>query len=108
TIDPLATLIDQAPPVLNSQVQTSDAIATWAQRTAAIMAQFQAQDAALRDLLTQGSSGVEEGRAMLERVGPAVPVLFANLVSLGDIAYVYRHDIEQILVLLPQGIAVMA
>jgi phospholipid/cholesterol/gamma-HCH transport system substrate-binding protein len=108
TIDPLAALIDQAPPVLNSQVQTADAIATWAHRTAAITAQFQAQDAALRDLLTQGSAGLEEGRAMFDRVAPAVPVLFANLVSLGDIAYVYRHDIEQILVLLPQGIAVMA
>ncbi|OBK16454.1 MCE family protein [Mycobacterium asiaticum] len=108
TIDPLTTLIDQSPPVLNSQVQTSDAIATWAHRTAAIMAQFQAQDAALRDLLTQGSSGLEEGRAMFDRVAPAVPTLMANLVSLGDIAFVYRHDIEQILVLLPHGIAVMA
>lgn len=108
TVDPLSTLIDQAPTVLNTQVQTSDAIAAWAHRTAAITAQFQAQDAALRDLLTQGSSGLEEGRAMFDRVAPAVPVLFANLVSLGDIAYVYRHDIEQILVLLPQGIAVMA
>ncbi|QLL05760.1 MCE family protein [Mycobacterium vicinigordonae] len=107
-VGPLTTLIDQAPPVLNSQVQTADAIATWAHRTAAITAQFQAQDAALRDLLRQGSSGLEEGRAMFDRVAPAVPVLFANLVSLGDIAFVYRHDIEQILVLLPQGIAVMA
>ncbi|OBJ86580.1 MCE family protein [Mycobacterium asiaticum] len=108
TINPLTTLIDQSPPVLNSQVQTSDAIATWAHRTAAIMAQFQAQDAALRDLLTQGSSGLEEGRALFDRVAPAVPTLMANLVSLGDIALVYRHDIEQILVLLPHGIAVMA
>lgn len=108
TIDPLTALIDQSPPVLNSQVQTSDAIAAWAHRTAAIMAQFQAQDAALRDLLTQGSSGLEEGRAMFDRVAPAVPTLMANLVSLGDIAFVYRHDIEQILVLLPHGIAVMA
>ncbi|OBI91961.1 MCE family protein [Mycobacterium asiaticum] len=108
TIDPLTTLIDQSPPVLNSQVQTSDAIATWAHRTVAIMAQFQAQDAALRDLLTQGSSGLEEGRALFDRVAPAVPTLMANLVSLGDIAFVYRHDIEQILVLLPHGIAVMA
>jgi phospholipid/cholesterol/gamma-HCH transport system substrate-binding protein len=58
--------------------------------------------------LTQGSSGLEESRALFDRVAPAVPVLFANLVSLGDIAVVYRHDIEQILVLLPQGIAVMA
>ncbi|GAB1816510.1 MlaD family protein [Mycobacterium sp. MUNTM1] len=108
TVDPLAALIDQAPPVLDSQVQTSGAIATWAGRTAALMAQFKAQDAAVRDLLTQGTSGIEEGRAMLDRVSPALPVLFANLVSLGDIAVVYRHDIEQLLVLLPQGIAAMA
>lgn len=108
TVDPLATLIDQSPPVLNSQVQTSGAIARWADRTAAIMAQFKAQDAAVRDLLTQGSSGVEEGRALLDRVAPAIPVLFANLASLADIAVVYRHDIEQLLVLLPQGIAAMA
>ncbi|OBI47036.1 MCE family protein [Mycobacterium colombiense] len=108
TVDPLAALIDQAPPVLDSQVQTSGAIATWAGRTAAVMAQFKAQDAAVRDLLTQGTSGIEEGRAMLDRVSPALPVLFANLVSLGDIAVVYRHDIEQLLVLLPQGIAAMA
>ncbi len=108
TVDPLAALIDQSPPVLDSQVQTSGAIATWASHTAAIMAQFKAQDAAVRDLLTQGTSGIEEGRAMLDRVSPALPVLFANLVSLGDIAVVYRHDIEQLLVLLPQGIAAMA
>ena len=108
TVDPLAALIDQSPAVLNSQIQTSDAITTWSSRTAAITAQFKAQDAALRDLLTQGSSGLEEGRTLFDRVAPALPVLFANLVSLGDIAVVYRHDIEQLLVLLPQGIAVMA
>jgi phospholipid/cholesterol/gamma-HCH transport system substrate-binding protein len=108
TVDPLAALIEQSPDVLNSQVQTSDAIATWADRTAAITAQFKAQDAALRDLLAQGSSGLAEGRALFDRLAPAVPVLFANLVSLGDIAVVYRHDIEQLLVLLPQGIAAMA
>lgn len=108
TVDPLAALIDQSPPVLNSQVQTADDIATWAGRTASIMAQFKAQDAALRDLLVQGPSGLEESRALFERLTPAVPVLFANLVSLGDIAVVYRHDIEQLLVLLPQGIAAMA
>jgi len=108
TVDPLAALIDQAPPVLSSQVQTSEAIATWADRAAAITAQFKAQDAALRDLLVRGTSGVEEGRALLDRVTPALPVLMANLVSLGDIAVVYRHDIEQLLVLFPQGIAVMS
>src|ERR1700757_60576 len=81
TIDPLATLIDQSPAVLNSQVQTSDAIAAWADRSAAVLAQFKAQNAALRDLLTDGSSGLEEGRALFDRVAPALPVLFAHLVS---------------------------
>jgi len=108
TVGPLAALIDQTPPVLNSQVQTSDSIARWASRAAAITAQFKAQDAAFRDILTNGTSGVEEGRALLDRLSPSLPVLFANLVSLGDIAFVYRHDIEQLLVLFPQGIAAMA
>ncbi|OBB69493.1 MCE family protein [Mycobacterium sp. 852014-50255_SCH5639931] len=108
TAGPLAALIDQTPPVLDSQVETSDSIARWANRTNAITAQFKAQDAALRDLLTQGTSGAGESRALLDRVTPALPVLFANLVSLGDIAVVYRHDIEQLLVLFPQGIAAMA
>ena len=108
TADPLAALIDQSPAVLDSQVRTSDAIAAWASRTAAIMAQFKAQDAALRDLLTQGAAGVQEGHRLFDRVAPALPLLLANLVSLGDIAVVYRHDIEQLLVLLPQGIAAMS
>ncbi|MBW8710807.1 MAG: MCE family protein, partial [Mycobacterium sp.] len=35
-------------------------------------------------------------------------VLLANLVSLGDIAVTYRNDLEQLLVLFPQGTAVMS
>src|SRR6201996_3812132 len=46
TVGPLAALIDQTPPVLNSQVQTSDSIARWASRAASITGQLKAQDAA--------------------------------------------------------------
>ncbi len=108
SVDSLSTLIDQAPPVLDSQVQTSDSIATWAQRTAAITGQLKAQDTAFADLLTQGGPGLEEGRRLFDRLAPALPVLLANLVSLGEIAVTYRADLEQLLVLFPQGIAVMA
>lgn len=108
TIDPITTLIDQSPPLLNSQVQTADSIATWAQRTAAITGQLKAQDIAFADLLTQGAPALEEGRALFDRVAPALPVLLANLVSLGDIAVAYRADLEQLLVLFPQGTAVMS
>jgi phospholipid/cholesterol/gamma-HCH transport system substrate-binding protein len=108
SVDQIGQLIDQSPPVLNSQVQTADSIATWAQRMAAITGQLKAQDAAFAELLTVGGPALEEGRALFDRVAPALPVLLANLVSLGDIAVTYRNDLEQLLVLFPQGTAVMS
>jgi phospholipid/cholesterol/gamma-HCH transport system substrate-binding protein len=106
--DSFTALIDQFPAVANSQVRTSDSIATWAARTASITGQLKAQDQAFGDLLNVGGPALNEGRALLDRVAPALPVLLANLVSLGDIAVTYRNDIEQMLVLYPQGTAVMS
>ncbi len=108
TVDPLGALIDQSPPVLASQVRTADSIATWAQRMASITGQFRAQDAAFADLLTIGGPALNEGKALFDRAAPALPVLLANLVSLGEIAVTYRPDLEQLLVLYPQGTAVMS
>ncbi|MDX1887772.1 MlaD family protein [Mycolicibacterium sp. 120270] len=106
--DSITQLIDQSPPVLNSQVQTADSIATWADRMAAITGQVKAQDAAFADLLNIGGPALDEGTAVFDRVAPALPVVLANLVSLGEIAVTYRADIEQLLVLFPQGTAVMS
>jgi phospholipid/cholesterol/gamma-HCH transport system substrate-binding protein len=108
TVGPITQLIDQAPPVLDSQVQTSDSIAQWAARTAVIAGQFKAQDRAFSDLLTNGAPALNEGKALFDRVAPALPVLLANMTSLGDIAVTYRPDLEQMLVLYPQGTAVMS
>jgi len=106
--DSITQLIDQSPAVLNSQVQTADSIATWADHLASITGQLKAQDAAFADLLTIGGPALDEGTALFDRVAPALPVLLANLVSLGEIAVTYRSDIEQLLVLFPQGTAVMS
>jgi len=108
TTDPIAKLIDQSPPVLNSQVRTSDSIATWAQRVNSITSQLKAQDAAVADLLNVGGPALDEGTALFDRLAPTLPVLLANLVSLGNIAVSYRNDLEQLLVLFPQGTAVMS
>jgi phospholipid/cholesterol/gamma-HCH transport system substrate-binding protein len=106
--DPLVQLIDQSPPVLNSQAQTADSIATWAQHMASITGQVAAQDTAVGDLLNEAGPALDEGKAVFDRVAPALPVLLANMVSLGEIAVTYRSDIEQLLVLFPQGTAVMS
>lgn len=108
TVEPLTTLIDQSPAVLDSQVRTTDSIETWAHRLAAITGQLKANDPALAGLLEKSGPALDEGRALFDRVGPSLPVLLANMVSLGQIAITYRSDIEQLLVLFPQGTAVMS
>ncbi len=108
TRDSISALIDQAPSVLNSQVRTADSIAAWATHMASITGQLSANDAALSRLLTQGGPALREGQAFFDRVAPALPLLLANMNSLGDIALAYRADIEQLLVLFPQGTAVMS
>jgi phospholipid/cholesterol/gamma-HCH transport system substrate-binding protein len=108
TKDSFTTLIDQFPAVANSQVQTSDSIATWAHHMASITGQLKAEDPAFADLLQKGGPTLNEGKALFDRVAPALPVLLANMVSLGQIAVTYRSDIEQLLVLFPQGTAVMS
>ncbi|KAA1430382.1 MCE family protein [Mycolicibacter arupensis] len=105
---PLAELIDETPPVPNSQVQTADSVLIWAQRLASITGQLAAEDRAFAGLLSAGAPALNEADALLGRVAPALPVLLANMVSLGQIAVTFRQGIEQLLVLFPQGTAVMS
>jgi phospholipid/cholesterol/gamma-HCH transport system substrate-binding protein len=45
---------------------------------------------------------------LFERLQPTLPIVLANLVSLGQVAVTYRADLEQLLVLLPVGTADIA
>jgi phospholipid/cholesterol/gamma-HCH transport system substrate-binding protein len=42
---------------------------------------------------------------LFDRLQPTLPIILANLTSLGEVAVAYQPDIEQLLVLLPQGVA---
>lgn len=108
TTDSFSRLIDEFPPVAESQVRTSDSIATWARRLNTITGQVKAQDAKLADLLNTAGPALSEGTALFDRLAPTLPVLLSNLVSLGTIAVNYRNDLEQLLVMFPQGTAVMS
>ena len=104
-LDPLLALIDQAPPVLDSQTHTSDAIAGWASHLAAVTAELQRHDAAVGAVIDRGGPALGEIRQLIERVQPTLPILLANLVSVGQVALTYQNDIEQLLVVFPAVIA---
>lgn len=106
-LDPVTTLIDQSKPVLDSQAETSDSIQAWASHLATVTQQLQSHDGAVAGVLDNGSGAAAQSRALIERLQPTLPVLLANLVSIGDVAITYQQDIEQLLVLLPQGTAMM-
>ncbi|MDR3659638.1 MAG: MlaD family protein, partial [Mycobacterium sp.] len=106
-LGPITALIDQSQPVLDSQADTADSIRQWAASLANITGQLKSQDSAVTGLLDKGPPAADEVHRLLERVRPTLPILLANLVSIGDVAVTYRNDIEQLLVLLPQATSIM-
>ncbi|MFG1931038.1 MCE family protein [Mycobacterium sp. NPDC048908] len=105
-LDPLTTLIDQSKPVLDSQTDTAPSIQAWASNLASVTGQLQSQDRAVAGILENGPGAADEVRALFDRVQPTLPIVLANLVSIGEVAVTYRPSLEQLLVLLPQGTAV--
>ena len=104
-LDSLTTLIDQSKPVLDTQTDTAGSIQAWAANLASISGQLQSQDAAVAGVLDKGPGAVDEVRALFERLQPTLPIVLANLVSIGEVALAYQPSLEQLLVLLPQGTA---
>ncbi|MCX2934754.1 MlaD family protein [Mycobacterium sp. CVI_P3] len=104
-LDPLVSLIDQSAPVLDSQRDSADTIRAWAAHLSAITGQLQTHDASFAGLLHKGPQAAEEARELFERLQPTLPLLLANLVTVGEVAVTYQPAIEQLLVLLPQGTA---
>ncbi|WP_319454397.1 MULTISPECIES: MlaD family protein [unclassified Mycobacterium] len=105
-LDPLTTLIDQSKPVLDSQTDTAGSIQAWAANLASITGQLQSQDPAVAGILQKGPGAADEVQALFDRVRPTLPIVLANLVSIGEVAVTYQPSLEQLLVLLPQGTAV--
>lgn len=104
---PLIDLIDKSAPVLDSQAETSNSIRAWAANLANLTGQLEERDSAVAGLLETGPPAAEEVRQLFERLRPTIPIVLANLVSVGEVAVTYQNNIEQLLVLLPQGTSIM-
>jgi len=106
-LDALTALIDQSQPVLDSQTDTSDAVQAWAAHLAGITDQLKKHDSDVAGVLQNAGPAAEQARLLIERLQPTLPVLLANLASLGQVAVTYQPAIEQLLVLIPAGVGAL-
>jgi virulence factor Mce-like protein len=102
---PARSLVDDAAPLLDSQADSTDALRTWAHSLAGVTSQLVADDTQVRALLQTGPGAANEVSALLNQVKPTLPVLLANLTTLGQIAVTYHPSLQQLLVLLPPSVA---
>ncbi len=105
--DRTRTLVDDAVPLLDSQAGTADSIRTWVHSLAGVTHTAAADDRHLRTLLQTGPGAANEVSRLLNQVKPTLPVLLANLTTVGQILVTYNSSLEQLLVLLPPAIAAL-
>src|SRR4051812_725869 len=85
-LDPLITLIDQLQPVLDSQTHTSEAIQAWASHVSTVTTQLRTHDQAVAHVVDGGAGAADAVRQLIDRVKPTLPIVLANLVSVGQVA----------------------
>lgn len=99
------SLIDDSRPLLDGQAESADAIRIWARSLAGITGEVDANDAELRTILSVGPGTADEASALLQQTKATLPVLLANLTTIGQVGVTYNAAIEQLLVVLPPNVA---
>ena len=103
--DQARALIDDSGPLLDGQAQTADATRLWARSLAGVTEQFANNDPQVRTLLQNGPGFANETSRLLDQIKPTLPILLANLTTIGQIGVTYHPSLEQLLVLLPPYVA---
>ena len=99
--DRARALVDDGRPLLDGQAASADALRSWARSLAGVTGQLTANDPQIRGLLQSGPGALDETARLLNQVKPTLPILLANLTTVGQIAVTYHASLEQLLVLLP-------
>ena len=103
--DNTSTLFQDTRPLLDSQAETTDAIRQWTRSLAGVTDQVVINDPQVRTLLENGPGAANEVSRLLDQVKPTLPVLLANLTTIGQVGVVYHASLEQLLVILPPFVA---
>lgn len=101
TREPIRRLIDDSRPLLDGLSASGQDTRDWARHLALVTQQLRDNDPQIRDILQKGPPAFDEATALLDAFKPTLPVLLANMTSLGQVAVTYNPSLEQVLVLLP-------
>ncbi|MGK2870005.1 MAG: MCE family protein [Mycobacterium sp.] len=96
-------IVENSGPIIDSQVNSQDAISRWAANLNTITAQTAEKDAVLRSGLQQAAPTADQLNAVFSDVRDALPQTLANLEVVIDMLKRYNKNVEQVLVALPQG-----
>jgi phospholipid/cholesterol/gamma-HCH transport system substrate-binding protein len=105
-IGDINAIVDNSAPIIDSQVNSRDAIGAWAANLNELTAQAAQQDQALRSGLSKTAPTADQVAAVFSDVQEALPQTLANLAIVLDMVKRYNKGLEQTLVILPQGASV--
>jgi len=104
-ISDINDIIENSGPVLDSQINSSDAIERWSHNLDVLFAQTAENDQHLQSILTQGAPTADQVNSVFSDVRESLPQTFANLEIVLDMLKRYHKGVEQLLVFLPQNAA---
>ncbi|BBY24337.1 virulence factor Mce family protein [Mycobacterium stomatepiae] len=97
----VSQLIDQAGPLLQSQIRAGADIKSLADGLARFTSEVQHADPQLRSTLATAPDAIDEANTAFTGIRPSFPALAASLANLGRVGVIYHKSIEQLLVVLP-------
>lgn len=99
-------IIQNSGPILDSQVNSNDAIERWARNLNTLAAQSAANDQHVRSILSQAAPTADQVNDVFNDVRDSLPQTLANLEVVFDLLKRYHTGLEQVLVFLPQGASI--
>jgi phospholipid/cholesterol/gamma-HCH transport system substrate-binding protein len=99
-------IIQNSGPILDSQVESNNAIERWARNLNTLAAQAAQNDQHVKSILSQAAPTADQVNEVFSDVRDSLPQTLANLEVVFDLLKRYHTGVEQVLVFLPQGAAI--
>jgi phospholipid/cholesterol/gamma-HCH transport system substrate-binding protein len=99
-------IIQNSGPILDSQVNSNNAIERWARNLNRLAAQSAANDQHVKSILSQAAPTADQVNDVFNDVRDSLPQTLANLEVVIDLLKRYHTGAEQLLVFLPQGASI--